>query len=101
MDVDNGVEAGEAAEEWAAPTPLRKSFATQLTPEEYEEQGRQATKHAILGLIHLIETNPEIYTRIVEKRQEEEDTGSVFGFLKNQFYSLFGGNSKVPIRSDL
>ena len=69
-------------EEFDEATPLRSSYCSRLTEEEYEEQTSIATERALKDLIEHLQDNPEQYRKVVKKkkRAEAEEAGLISYF---------------------
>lgn len=70
-------------DEYDEATPLRGTFCSRLTAEEFEEQGASCTEEALSQLMEHLEKNPEAYGRVLRqrKRQQAEEAG-LFSFVK-------------------
>ena len=64
-------------------TPLKRTYCSRLTQEEYEEQGSSFTEQALSELVEHLDTNSHSYKKIYKKRklQEAEERG-VLSFIK-------------------
>ena len=63
-------------------TPLRSSYCSRLTEEQYQDQAALSTEKALKDLIDHLQDNPEEYRKIVrkKKREEAEEAGLVSYF---------------------
>ena len=81
MDLSNNM-AG-ILDEFDEPTPLKSSFCSRLTEEEYEEQSSAYTQAALESLMEYMDTNPDVYSKIVKKRKKEEaENAGLVSFVK-------------------
>lgn len=64
-------------EEFDEATPLRGTYCSRLTAEEYEEQGSACTEQALAELLKHLDRNPQVYKDILskKKKQEQEEAG--------------------------
>ena len=70
-------------DEFDEATPLRGSFCSRLTAEEFEELGATFTEEALAQLMEHLDRNPEAYGRVLRKRkrQQAEEAG-LLSFVK-------------------
>ena len=76
-------------DEFDEATPLKRSYCSILTQEEYEEQGSSFTEQALSELVDHLDTNSRSYKKILKKRklQEAEERG-VLSFIKVGWCSI-------------
>ena len=63
-------------EEYDEPTPLRSTYCSRLTEEEYEEETSACTQEALSELIAHLNENPDEYHKVVKRRKKEEAEGA-------------------------
>ncbi|CAH1268477.1 Hypp3883 [Branchiostoma lanceolatum] len=64
--------------------------SNQLTAEEYEKQGSEATRQALLELQEAMKQNPELYRQVLGKKRIDE--GNVFSKLKGKLMTAVKGD---------
>ena len=70
-------------EEFDEATPLKGTFCSRLSVEEYEEQASACTEQALRGLMAHLDKNPEEFKTVLRKRKlDEEEEGSMWAFVK-------------------
>ena len=64
-------------EEFDEATPLKSTYCSRLSAEEYEEQGSACTERALAELLGHLDENPEVYKDILskKKKQDQENAG--------------------------
>lgn len=88
-------------DEFDEATPLKRTYCSILTQEEYEEQGSNFTEQALSELVHHLDTNSSSYKKVLKKKklQEAEEEG-VLSFVKVKLWSFFAGEDAVCSVSD-
>lgn len=76
-------------DEYDEATPMRGTYCSRLTVDEYENQSSKCTEDALEQLISHLESNPEVYKKVLKdkKKQEEEEAG-ILSFMKVSLSSL-------------
>ena len=70
-------------EEFDDATPLRGTYCSRVTTEQYEEQGSQCTGQALEELIDHLSQNPDAYRRVMKrKRRQEAEEAGLLSFMK-------------------
>lgn len=70
-------------DEFDEATPLRGTFCSRLTEEQFEEQSASSTEEALAQLMEHLDKNPGVYGRVLrkKKRQQAEEAGLI-SFMK-------------------
>ena len=71
-------------EEFDDATPLKGTFCSRLSVEEYEEQASSCTKQSLVELMDHLDENPHEFKSVLRKRHRDED--GVWGFVKVAIY---------------
>lgn len=71
--------AAGGMDEFDDAVPLRSTYCSRMTEQEYENQAAETTEKALSDLLKHLDSNPDIYRQIETKRrrQEAEDAGIV------------------------
>ena len=70
-------------DEYDEATPMRGTYCSRLTTDEYENQSSRCTEDALEQLISHLEGNPDVYKKVLKakKKQEEEEAG-ILSFMR-------------------
>ncbi|XP_078680393.1 uncharacterized protein LOC144915673 isoform X2 [Branchiostoma floridae x Branchiostoma belcheri] len=81
----------ELLSEFDPALPMGANYCSnQLSAEEYEQQGSDATRQALLELQEVMKQNPELYRQVLGKKRIDE--GNVFSKLKGKFMTAVKGD---------
>ena len=70
-------------EEFDDATPLKGTFCSRLSLEEYEEEASSCTKRALEDLIDHLDNNPDELKAVLKKRKvDAEKEGGIWSFVK-------------------
>lgn len=70
-------------EEFDDATPLKGTFCSRLSLEEYEEEASSCTKRALEDLIDHLDNNPDELKAVLKKRKvDAEEEGGIWSFVK-------------------
>ena len=70
-------------EEFDDATPLKGTFCSRVSMEEYEEESSSCTKQALRELIDHLDENPREFSSVLRKRKRDEaGENGVFAFIK-------------------
>jgi len=70
-------------DEFDEATPLKSTYCSKLSQEQYEDQTALSTQRALEQLIQHLESNPGDFGKVVKARkQEEAEESGVFSYLK-------------------
>lgn len=65
-------------DEYDEATPLKATYCSRLSVEDYEDQSSKCTGDALEQLIKHLENNPDIYKKVLKaKKKEDEETGFI------------------------
>eukprot|EP00058_Branchiostoma_floridae_P024094 XP_002609584.1 hypothetical protein BRAFLDRAFT_125009 [Branchiostoma floridae] len=81
----------ELLDEFDPALPMGAHYCSnQLTAEEYEQQGSEATRQALMELQETMKQNPELYRQVLGKKRIDE--GNVFSKLKGKLMTAVKGD---------
>ena len=69
-------------EEFDEATPLRGTYCSRLSVEEYEEQASECTERALRQLMDHLDENPQEFKAVLRKRRRDEEEGGLWAFVK-------------------
>ncbi len=70
----------ECFDEFDEATPLKRTFCSRVSLEEYEQQTADTTEEAIAQLIAHLDNSPQSYYRVLQAKKDEDV--SVFSYIK-------------------
>lgn len=71
--------------EYDEATPLRSTFCSKLTVEQYDQETSDYTQQSLSGLIEFLDEYPNEYSKVIKRRRREEaESSSVLSYLKVQ-----------------
>ncbi len=74
-------------EEFDEATPLRSTYCSRLTFEEYEDEGSTCTEKALSELLEHLEREPDAYKKVVKRRKKEEmEEGGLLAYMKVRYH---------------
>lgn len=83
----------ECLEEFDEATPLKRTYCSRLTAEEFEEQSGSCTEKALLELMSHLDDNPEALKSSLSKRKKQEaEESSLLSFVKVKLWSFVSGD---------
>ena len=82
----------EVLEEFDDATPLRKSYCSRISKDEFERQISVNTENGLEELFTFLKNNPKAYSDILRKRRREEaESAGLLSYLKIRMMSLWSG----------
>lgn len=70
----------ECFDEFDDATPLRNTFCTRLSLQEYEDQTANTTEEAIAQLMAHLDCNPQEYRKVLQAKKRDE--ANIFSYIK-------------------
>ncbi|CAH1800991.1 unnamed protein product, partial [Owenia fusiformis] len=84
----------ENMDEFDAPTMMGSAYCSQLTEEQFNQQGASETEKALMQLMSHLDKNPSVYKKLLEKKKQEDiENAGVMSFIKAKFLSSVQGES--------
>nr|XP_054766058.1 serine/arginine repetitive matrix protein 1-like [Lytechinus pictus] len=78
--------------EYDPATPLSQRYCSRISSQEYELQGSTETYAALQNLLEYMDSNSDVFTRILAKKKQEELEGAgIFSFLKCKLWEKVKG----------
>lgn len=80
---------------------MSKTYCQRISTEEYEQVGEEATRTALKNLLSNLESDSELYKRVLRKRKQESlENSGLFNYVKFRIYSFLNYTEHLQISEE-